>query len=662
MNHSMSITIATSAGTITNSTLKTLQIAQSIIAHRREFKSSNGDTPHYIRYQGYGDPPPSIGQPGDIFVDMSPNTHRLFVRYHEWQEWYGVYRSTSYPTGGPSFQFQHPKDKSRTIWCSPTDVTWYKKNSFYRSRMRLFTLDAYAGRSFVPAHDLLSNSAILSLKSITGKQVGVRANDRLREQEIFVLNNEGAQIQQRRIVGPALITEIPLSDPVILASTSRYTQSDIQSVMQRQVSTSLHTLSHEQQANGYGVFSIHKRSFKSPYLNSPTKVIAYVQYRGLGTPSTNLGNQGDLFIDKSPNAYRVFVRYDDWLEWPGIYSTAGLAEDPHDGTFLHPEDPTHIVWCTDFDVTWFKATLIRNSKVQHFAAEPTNTSFISAHNLISRSIMRTQSPSKRILSGASGTGGDPQTKKRKISEKKSPSKYHAPRNGPSSLAELQVTTTPHHHLVAGQSAGPSPGPPVNTSNTPSSHFLSPHPSAGGIIDAPGCESRESSINPMDPSSENITIPTTSSDLESSPTSPPHSGTGITTPPPKNEPTEEILPANITEAVEGAEQAQRLKEIHRKRMGRYQSRRQELVQSELEVAAQEQQLLEAERQMKERLEAARQNALKRREENRHREEELRKEKEELVACEEEVFQWEQAIKRRKELVAKMENMIKRMDES
>lgn len=120
----------------------------------------------YIQYRGYGSPSLSTGRPGDMFIDMSPNAYRLFIRYEEWREWLGVYRSAVPVSDKPSFQFNHPKDGTRTIWCSTTDILWYRKNSISKVKTRLFSMGVYINHEFVSAHELILESGTLSRQTI----------------------------------------------------------------------------------------------------------------------------------------------------------------------------------------------------------------------------------------------------------------------------------------------------------------------------------------------------------------------------------------------------------------------------------------------------------------------------------------------------------------
>lgn len=355
------------------------------------------------------------------------------------------------------------------------------------------------------------------------------------------------------------------------------------------------------------------------------------------------------------------------MEWPGIYSTAGLDEDPLDGEFLHPEDPTRVVWCTDVDVVWFKSALIRHSKVRHFAGEPAGTVFISAHDLISRSSLGGQIRSKRPLLLIGHSEEHTKIKKRKISGDKPPSVSDSE---PPSPAEPQTTPPlPHPKPQATNSDSPSPSPDSPLSFHVESARPSPIHRHSGLLplaardDMSRHESQLPGSSPLTSMSEleNGMPRAMSLEAPSPPTSFLQSIEGADSLIHKVESLDGTMPTNLSEVAAEAKRTRRVEELHTRRKERYQNRRQELVQNELEIAAQEEQLREAEIRAKERLENARKNALKRKEEIQQREEELRKEKEELTAREVEVFQREQALKRRKERLEQMEGMIGNINE-
>lgn len=142
------------------------QSGRPIAAYPREFDGPDSEVIYYIQYRGYGSPQSSIGRPGDIFIDITPSAYRLFIRYDEWREWAGVHRSSASASDKIIFHFNHPKDGTRTVWCSTTDILWYKRNSISKSKLRLFAMSAYVHHSFISAHELILESGTVSRQSV----------------------------------------------------------------------------------------------------------------------------------------------------------------------------------------------------------------------------------------------------------------------------------------------------------------------------------------------------------------------------------------------------------------------------------------------------------------------------------------------------------------
>lgn len=154
--------------------------------------------------------------------------------------------------------------------------------------------------------------------------------------------------------------------------------------------------------------SAYKREFPCDVSNT---TIPYTQYRGTGVPLRELGVPGDLFIDLNPNAYRLFVRYRSWREWPGIYEETGTSEDPLGSRFTHPTDPTRVIWCTQADVSWYKITAVGLEKMRLFSSEGyRGVTFIPSHDLIRRTFIPNQVNGRRLSEDVD----QPESKRRKI--------------------------------------------------------------------------------------------------------------------------------------------------------------------------------------------------------------------------------------------------------
>ena len=74
------------------------------------------DTYPFSEFRGLGSPGLNIGQPGDIYIDITPGLHALYARYPEsWILWPGA--------NDASNLLRHPLHSDRCLWCH-TKVGW----------------------------------------------------------------------------------------------------------------------------------------------------------------------------------------------------------------------------------------------------------------------------------------------------------------------------------------------------------------------------------------------------------------------------------------------------------------------------------------------------------------------------------------------------------
>jgi hypothetical protein len=131
---------------------------------QRSFQQSDATSINYTVYHGQGPPPRGTGNPGDIYVNRSPEGYQLFVFYDTWVEWRGIYRSrqdwekehlSNKHTAHRSLPFAHPADPGRTIWCTRNGVKWYTKATFCSGRTGVFKALS-KNKSFLSAHELIT--------------------------------------------------------------------------------------------------------------------------------------------------------------------------------------------------------------------------------------------------------------------------------------------------------------------------------------------------------------------------------------------------------------------------------------------------------------------------------------------------------------------------
>lgn len=74
------------------------------------------DTYPYSEFRGLGSPGVNLGQPGDIYIDITPGLHALYARYPEsWMLWPGANDALNL--------LRHPLHSDRCLWCQTT-VGW----------------------------------------------------------------------------------------------------------------------------------------------------------------------------------------------------------------------------------------------------------------------------------------------------------------------------------------------------------------------------------------------------------------------------------------------------------------------------------------------------------------------------------------------------------
>jgi hypothetical protein len=630
------------------------------IALERIFLDAGLKPTKYIQFRGVGSPSVNLGTPGDIFVDLSPKAYRVFVRYETWREWPGLYRDVGAGSDPPGFQFKHPADSTRIIWCNATDVMWYKNSSIRHGRKCLFA--AYPNTLFVSAHQLINGSAI----SRDGMKIG---QTRWSSSDNSTLNAES--FKKRKVekdIGSVLSdgradgNEIPLpptssqrSQSVegevhnhqtqTVANSALYTgnsSSNITTVsplVQRQeiqtrtncipsssmVSPTGSPISSDGEYNEYAAVITHQRWFQS----HDGSTILYMQFRGYGSPPAELGKPGDMFLDMSLMTYRLFVKYAAWREWPGAYSR------PTNDLFLHPDDKTRVVWCSHNDISWYKTVSLSSARSRLFRS--ISVPFIPAHRMIMRSgILRqtvgaetTNLDNHRIACAREKEGG-----------------------GASDSREASAGSQRYDDTGS-----------TNNRSASTSH-------ATTIVQAPMRDASSSKSNTLgsddDKNPPNFSPSRLSSVLSSIPPLETHTPPAVS-PMPKSSFDGELREAEVvvakpdneaseTDEADVARKNQRMQDHYMKRKEKYVKRKDELLQKVAELSKYEEMTTSEEKRARKRLEDARRDALWRQDQIRQQEEELNREKEEIANIEKKVFRREQALKQQREVIKRLEETI------
>ena len=96
-----------------------------------------------------------------------------------------------------------------------------------------------------------------------------------------------------------------------------------------------------------------------------------------------LGIPGDIFVDITRGAYRIFVKHARWLEWPGVEKCRHgkrLATSTYPPLF-HPNNGSMTIWCTRKNVLWIPYASLRNVRMRFFKRHGAQT-FVSTREMI----------------------------------------------------------------------------------------------------------------------------------------------------------------------------------------------------------------------------------------------------------------------------------------
>ncbi|KAJ6579687.1 hypothetical protein DFH09DRAFT_332982 [Mycena vulgaris] len=78
---------------------------------------------HFLEFRALCDPPPDLGNPGDIWLNVSPPSYALFAlnSEKEWVRWPG-------PTLDTARMIPHPYLPVYALWCTIKQASWYHRD------------------------------------------------------------------------------------------------------------------------------------------------------------------------------------------------------------------------------------------------------------------------------------------------------------------------------------------------------------------------------------------------------------------------------------------------------------------------------------------------------------------------------------------------------
>lgn len=112
-----------------------------------------------------------------------------------------------------------------------------------------------------------------------------------------------------------------------------------------------------------------------------TFTIHFVEFRCVGSPPSDIGYPGDVWIDLTSDQFGLYAKVGaDWRKWPGLLIDS-------DSLIAHPHIPTRTLWCTKHRVTWLKHTSLLADWAAHRAEFETALETLSNSNVIGRMLM-----------------------------------------------------------------------------------------------------------------------------------------------------------------------------------------------------------------------------------------------------------------------------------
>lgn len=262
---------------------------------------------HYLEFRGKGPPLPHLGNPGDIYADISSEANQIYGRMMgTWSRW-----------AGPQHSVVHPFQPTLRLWCSGTVFTWKAFTLTFPIQLSTSTRLTFTLTFLNQTSDDQERIPSLTANTLNaGQHISKRKHN-----EIEVPSSEGSSKK------PKLSCQTQTGVHKVLTSASPFPLQRLhKSFKVRSIPADF---PHPHAPDGTGSYTISYSQYWSPFL-----------------PLADFGSPGDIFVVVSASTHRVLIKKDRWILWEGVNAL------PLKSQVTHPSFPNMVVWFTEASIAW----------------------------------------------------------------------------------------------------------------------------------------------------------------------------------------------------------------------------------------------------------------------------------------------------------------------
>ncbi|RDB20305.1 hypothetical protein Hypma_012651 [Hypsizygus marmoreus] len=294
----------------------------------------------YVEFRAHGPPSLSLGNPGDIYVNVHPKNCELYARLVDsWSKW-----------GGPLHRhilIMHPVYQDYYLCCPlKTGPTWAKT-------------------PISPRFDLDQDGQIPSANDCIEAFLKTETETRPSKRKLRDIDNLPPKRSKKKTsIQPPISQELetishPLADSI--------------------------SLSLQQFARSFIVNAIPAEYPRPLVVNkSGWYTIPFSHFWGGTPPTTDLGNSGDIYFLLSTDCHRIFIKQSEWIEWRG-FSTIDSRSDK----IAHPHFPDRTFWINDTSANWVPWSKLTSELTKVIAGPSKSPFLVSADECVSALLQNT---------------------------------------------------------------------------------------------------------------------------------------------------------------------------------------------------------------------------------------------------------------------------------
>lgn len=164
-----------------------------------------------------------------------------------------------------------------------------------------------------------------------------------------------------------------------------------------------------------------------------TNRLVYQEFRGVGQPTEDFGQAGDVYFDLTPESYAVYARYNKlWIRWESVDRDLPFEDR---GYLSHPFLTDKYLWIHHGGAVWLTRPSIRKetNKIQDREQSKAASTFVSELLEYERLHSKVSGGKKRTLLVDDDAGGGNASKKAKLvdfSDSQSGSPFESDRESP----------------------------------------------------------------------------------------------------------------------------------------------------------------------------------------------------------------------------------------